>query len=38
MLKEIYEQPSAIKNTIRGRLDFNAGTAVLSGLDFNSKI
>ena len=36
MLKEIYEQPSAIKNTIRGRLDFNAGTAVLSGLDFNS--
>jgi len=36
MLKEIYEQPSAIKNTIRGRLDFNAGTAVLSGLDFDS--
>ena len=37
MLKEIYEQPSAIRNSIRGRLDFNAGTAVLSGLDFNSR-
>ena len=33
MLKEIFEQPDALKNTIRGRLDTSAGTAILSGLN-----
>lgn len=32
MLKEIYEQPDAIWNSIRGRFDDNLGTAILSGL------
>ena len=32
MLKEIFEQPDALRNTIRGRLDEALGTAVLSGL------
>ena len=31
MLKEIHEQPQAIENTIRGRLDHKLGTAYLSG-------
>jgi len=33
-LKEIYEQPEAIRNTVRGRLDKSLGTAILSGLGF----
>ncbi|MCH2176018.1 MAG: glutamine--fructose-6-phosphate transaminase (isomerizing) [Lentisphaeria bacterium] len=33
MLKEIYEQPDSIKNAIRGRLNFEQGTAILSGLN-----
>lgn len=33
MLKEIFEQPDALRNTIRGRLDKVDGTAVLSGLN-----
>ena len=33
MLKEIHEQPEALKNTIRGRLDKTDGTAILSGLN-----
>ena len=33
MLKEIFEQPEALRNTIRGRLDHTAGTAVLAGLN-----
>ena len=33
MLKEIYEQPEALRNTIRGRLDPSGGTAVLAGLN-----
>jgi len=37
MLKEIFEQPGAIRNAIRGRLDFDMGTAVLSGLDFSPR-
>ena len=37
MLKEIFEQPDAIRNAIRGRLDFEMGTAVLSGLDFSPR-
>jgi glucosamine--fructose-6-phosphate aminotransferase (isomerizing) len=37
MLKEIMEQPEAIANTIRGRLDDNLGTAILSGLDLSQR-
>ncbi len=37
MLKEMFEQPDAINNAIRGRLDFDMGTAVLSGLDFSPR-
>ena len=33
MIKEIDEQPDALRNTIRGRLDASAGTAVLAGLN-----
>ena len=32
MLKEIHEQPDSLANAIRGRLDLNLGTAVLSGM------
>jgi glucosamine--fructose-6-phosphate aminotransferase (isomerizing) len=32
MLKEIFEQPEALENTIRGRVDAAMGTAVLTGL------
>lgn len=32
MLKEIFEQPSALENTIRGRLDKQGATAILAGL------
>jgi glucosamine--fructose-6-phosphate aminotransferase (isomerizing) len=37
MLKEIFEQPEAIRNTIRGRLDAVRGTAILSGLNFEPR-
>jgi glucosamine--fructose-6-phosphate aminotransferase (isomerizing) len=37
MLKEMFEQPDAIRNAIRGRLDFEMGTAILSGLDFTPR-
>lgn len=37
MLKEMFEQPSAIRNAIRGRLDFEMGISVLSGLDFSPR-
>ncbi len=37
MLKEMFEQPAAIRNAIRGRLDFEMGSAILSGLDFSSR-
>lgn len=33
MLKEIFEQPEAIKNSIRGRLDFENNTTKLGGLE-----
>ncbi len=33
MLKEIFEQPSALSNTFRGRLDKKSGKVVLGGLD-----
>ena len=35
MLKEIFEQPDALANTIRGRLDPAGGTAFLSGLSLS---
>jgi len=37
MLKEIFEQPTALQNTIRGRLDLSLGTAVLSGLSLSPR-
>ena len=37
MLKEIFEQPEAIRNSLRGRLDDNRGTALLSGLNLNPR-
>ena len=37
MLKEIFEQPAAITNTIRGRLDHERGTAILSGLNLDPR-
>ncbi len=33
MLKEIFEQSEALRNTIRGRLDLRDGTTVLAGLN-----
>ena len=32
MLKEIHEQPEALGNAIRGRIDHNLGSSVLSGM------
>ena len=37
MLKEIFEQPEALRNAIRGRLDAEAGTAVLPGLNMEPR-
>lgn len=37
MLKEIFEQPDALANTIRGRLDPGGGTAILSGLNLTPR-
>ncbi len=37
MLKEIFEQPESLRNTMRGRLLVSEGTAKLSGLDANIK-
>lgn len=37
MLKEIFEQPDALRNTIRGRLDSALGTAILSGLNLTPR-
>lgn len=33
MLKEIFEQPEAIQNTLRGRLDYDSATAKFGGLN-----
>ncbi len=33
MLKEIFEQPDALRNTMRGRMDTKEGKVVLGGLD-----
>ncbi len=37
MLKEINEQPGALRNTMRGRLDFSANTTRLSGMQMGSE-
>ncbi len=37
MLKEIFEQPQAVSNTIRGRLDENNATAMLSGMNLSPR-
>ncbi len=37
MLKEIFEQPDALENTLRGRLDETMGTAILSGLSLSPR-
>ncbi len=37
MLKEIYEQPDSVSNTIRGRLDHQLGSALLSGLNMTPR-
>ena len=37
MLKEIFEQPEVLRNTMRGRLLINEGNAKLAGLDTNIK-
>ena len=37
MLKEIFEQPEAIRNSIRGRMDRERGSAILSGLDLTPR-
>ena len=37
ILKEIFEQPDALANTIRGRLDPAGGTAFLSGLSLSPR-
>ena len=37
MIKEIFEQPDALANTIRGRLDPAGGTAFLSGLSLSPR-
>jgi glucosamine--fructose-6-phosphate aminotransferase (isomerizing) len=37
MLKEIYEQPTTIRNAIRGRLNYDAGTARLNGLKLQAE-
>lgn len=37
MLKEIFEQPESLKDTIRGRLDLDNGTSLLSGLSLTSR-
>jgi glucosamine--fructose-6-phosphate aminotransferase (isomerizing) len=34
MLKEIFEQPEALANAVRGRIDHQLGSAILSGLRF----
>jgi glucosamine--fructose-6-phosphate aminotransferase (isomerizing) len=37
MLKEIFEQPESIRNTIRGRMDADRGNAILSGLNLSPR-
>ena len=37
MMKEIHDQPRAVKNSIRGHLDFENATVSLGGLHMNPK-
>lgn len=37
MLKEIFEQPDSVRNTMRGRLNKDEGTAVFGGLNLGPK-
>jgi glucosamine--fructose-6-phosphate aminotransferase (isomerizing) len=37
MIKEIMEQPTTLRNAIRGRLDFSGGTTRLNGLNLQYK-
>jgi glucosamine--fructose-6-phosphate aminotransferase (isomerizing) len=37
MLKEIFDQPEAVGNSIRGRMDRDRGTAILSGLNVTAR-
>ncbi|MDR2762703.1 MAG: glutamine--fructose-6-phosphate transaminase (isomerizing) [Planctomycetaceae bacterium] len=37
MLKEIFEQPDAVRNTLRGRLDFDSVTAKFGGLNLTAQ-
>ncbi len=37
MLKEIHEQPDSLRNAIRGRLDFDLGSSVLSGMGTSAR-
>ncbi|UCE58636.1 MAG: glutamine--fructose-6-phosphate transaminase (isomerizing) [Phycisphaerales bacterium] len=37
MLKEIFEQPDALENCLRGRIDLRAGTVHLGGLEERSR-
>jgi len=37
MLKEIFEQPQALTNSMRGRLDHSEGSSILSGLAVSPK-
>lgn len=37
MIKEIFDQPNSVTNAIRGRLNFEEGTSILSGLGFTPR-
>ncbi len=37
MLKEMFEQPEAVENAIRGRLNVDEGNAILQGLNFTPR-
>jgi glucosamine--fructose-6-phosphate aminotransferase (isomerizing) len=37
MLKEVFDQPEAIRNTMRGRIDTGRGTSILSGLNLTPR-
>ncbi|MEI6056002.1 MAG: glutamine--fructose-6-phosphate transaminase (isomerizing) [Lentisphaerota bacterium] len=37
MIKEIFDQPNSISNAIRGRLNLEEGTSLLSGLGFSPR-
>ena len=37
MLKEIFEQPEALANTIRGRIDLEMGSAILNGMNLSPR-